>query len=121
MNDRIVLAVFATALMAGCGERAELTTVVGGDAGRGRDVLEQFDCGVCHRIPGIRGPQADVGPTLARFHRRPFVAGRFENTPEIVVRWILDPPAMKPATAMPALGLSEAQARDAAAYLYSLE
>jgi cytochrome c len=37
------------------------------------------------------------------------------------VRWILDPPAMKPATAMPVVGLTEAQARDAVAYLWSLE
>jgi hypothetical protein len=32
----------------------------------------------------------------------------------------LNPPAIDPLTAMPATGISEAEARDAAAYLYTL-
>ena len=34
--------------------------------------------------------------------------------------WLLDPGAISPGSAMPALGLSEAEARDAAAYLFTL-
>jgi cytochrome c1 len=34
--------------------------------------------------------------------------------------WLRDPPAIDPATAMPNLGLSEAEALDVAAYLYTL-
>jgi cytochrome c1 len=58
---------------------------------------------------------------LEEFARRVYVAGRFPNTPEVLARWIQDPPAMKPGTAMPALGVTEAQARDIAAYLHGLE
>jgi cytochrome c len=67
-------------LAAGCGEEATVA-VEGGNAERGREVLERFECGACHRIPGVRGPQSRVGPTLENFHRRPYVAGRFENSP----------------------------------------
>jgi cytochrome c1 len=36
------------------------------------------------------------------------------------VAWLLDPPQIDPLTAMPAPGISEAEARDVAAYLYRL-
>jgi cytochrome c len=113
--------VFAALLVAGCDEGAVVTVESVGHAERGRHVLEQFECGACHRIPGVRGPQGRVGPSLAHFGQRAYVAGHFKNSPEVVVRWILDPPSMKPATAMPNLGLTESQARDVAAYLHSLE
>jgi cytochrome c1 len=38
----------------------------------------------------------------------------------MLTAWLRDPPAIDPATAMPALGLSEAEALDIAAYLYNL-
>jgi cytochrome c1 len=37
-----------------------------------------------------------------------------------MVRWLLDPPAVDSATAMPKVGLSITQARDVSAYLYTL-
>ena len=120
MSPRLVTVVVA-GLATGCIERTDVVVFAGADVERGRHVLEQFDCGACHEIPGVRGPQGRVGPPLEQLRHRAYLAGRFENSPEMMVRWILDPPAMKPATAMPALGLTEAQARDVAAYLYSLE
>jgi cytochrome c2 len=113
-------ALLAALLSIGCSERA-LIPLDHASAERGREVLDHFDCGACHRIPGVRGPQGRVGPSLEHFSQRPYLAGRFENSPALLVRWIQDPPAMKPATAMPDLGLTEAQARDVAAYLWSLE
>ena len=38
----------------------------------------------------------------------------------MLTAWLRDPPALDPATAMPALGLSEPEAHDVAAYLYTL-
>jgi cytochrome c2 len=35
-------------------------------------------------------------------------------------RWIVDPPALVPATAMPSVGVAEHDARNMAAYLLSL-
>jgi cytochrome c1 len=71
-------------------------------------------------IPGINGADGLVGPPLILFARRTYVAGELPNTPSNLIRWIQDPPAVEPRTAMPALGLSEQQARDVAAYLYTL-
>ena len=95
--------------------------VPGGDADRGRVVLVEFECGACHHIPGIPAARGRVGPDLEDFRRRPYLAGSLANTPESLVRWLLNPPAHAPETAMPAVGLDERQARDAAAYLYALE
>jgi cytochrome c1 len=36
------------------------------------------------------------------------------------VRWVKNPPAVEPGTAMPDLGLNDGQAYDIAAYLYTL-
>jgi cytochrome c1 len=93
---------------------------VGGDPLRGRAVIEQFDCGSCHTIPGVRGARGLVGPPLLWFSRRTFIAGELPNTPENLVRWVRAPEAVEPATAMPTVGLSDQQARDVAAYLYTL-
>jgi cytochrome c1 len=41
------------------------------------------------------------------------------NTPENLVRWIVDPRAVNPHTAMPVTGISAAEARDVVAYLYA--
>jgi cytochrome c len=42
------------------------------------------------------------------------------NTPENMFRWLQNPPAVDPLTAMPNLGVTEADARDMAGYLYTL-
>lgn len=110
-------------LIAGCrGGRytppAEI--VPGGNPQTGAQLIEDFRCGVCHTIPGIKGADGLVGPPLILFARRSYVGGELPNTPPNLVRWIQDPPAVEPGTAMPVLGVSEQQARDIAAYLYTL-
>jgi hypothetical protein len=37
-----------------------------------------------------------------------------------MLRWLRDPRAVSPHTAMPSLGIDEAEARDIASYLYTL-
>lgn len=49
-----------------------------------------------------------------------YVAGILQNTPENVAYWIRDPKGVNPNTAMPKLGLSEGDATDIAAYIYSI-
>jgi cytochrome c1 len=61
-----------------------------------------------------------VGPPLTSWSRRTFIAGEVPNTPDNLVRWLRNPRAIEPGTAMPALGLDDRQARDVAAYLYTL-
>jgi cytochrome c2 len=48
------------------------------------------------------------------------VAGKFPNDAKHLIRWLQDPPAMAPHTAMPRLGVSEQEATDMAAYLLAL-
>lgn len=94
--------------------------MTGGDPARGRAVIRAYGCGSCHAIPGVPGATATVGPPLAGLGGRTYLAGVLQNTPPNLMRWILTPQAVDSLTAMPTLGLSEAEARDVAAYLYTL-
>jgi hypothetical protein len=49
-----------------------------------------------------------------------YIGGVLPNTPENMLRWLQNPPAMDPLTAMPNMGVTEADARDMAGYLYTL-
>jgi cytochrome c1 len=62
-----------------------------------------------------------VGPPLDHMGRRVFIAGLLRNTPENMVRWLRFPQRIVPGNAMPDMGLTERQARDITAYLYTLE
>ncbi len=95
--------------------------LTGGTSARGREVIALKNCGSCHTIPGINGARGLVGPPLMSFSRRTYIAGELPNKPENLVRWVTSPQSVEPHTAMPNLGLSVQQARDVAAYLYTLE
>jgi cytochrome c len=105
-------------VVSGCGSAKQVETVPGGDADRGKEMIVEYGCGGCHTIPGIDGADGSVGPKLDDVARRRYIAGQLENTPDNLVRWILDPKAIEPNTVMPDLGLTRRQARDVAAYLY---
>lgn len=94
--------------------------VVDGDPEIGAAVIGHYGCGSCHEIPGISGAEGTVGPPLHRFGRRTYIAGILPNRPGNLMPFLQDPPAHAPGTAMPNLGLSEQEARDVAAYLYTL-
>lgn len=95
-------------------------TVHGADASRGPDLMLAYGCTACHTIPGVTGANGSVGPPLAGFRHRAYVAGVLPNEPGGLVRWLMNPTVHAPATAMPDLGVSEEHARDMAAYLYTL-
>lgn len=92
----------------------------GGVPARGMRVIATRKCGSCHTIPGINGAQGLVGPPLVYFSRRTYIAGELPNSPANLVRWVSSPQSVEPHTAMPNLGLSQQEARDVAAYLYTL-
>lgn len=98
-------------------EKAQRLT--GGDAYRAPVLMITYGCAGCHEIPDLTGPSGRVGPSLRAVADRVYIAGIAVNTPENLVRWIADPKAMNPRTAMPVTGISEDQARDVAAYLYA--
>ena len=107
-------------LVGACGRKSPRTLVTGGDPARGRAQIVAYGCGSCHVIPGVSGASGLVGPPLTQFAHRAFIAGEVPNNSEFLVRWISVPQSIEPGTAMPNLGVSEAQARDIAAYLYTL-
>jgi cytochrome c len=92
----------------------------GGDPGRGRALIRPYGCAGCHAVPGVAGAGGKVGPSLEGIAARVYLAGVLENTPSNLVRWIEDPRAVDPRTAMPRTGASGQDARDIAAYLYTL-
>lgn len=109
-------------LMPGCSDVSAPNHlwVPGGDQENGRRLVLAFDCGACHTIEGVRSARGIVGPKLEQFAQRTMLAGVVANVPGNLVPWLMNPPAINPQTAMPAMGINEAQARDIAAYLYTL-
>jgi cytochrome c2 len=108
-------------ILAACSNvRREAAQLTGGDPDRGVGVIGRYGCGACHTIPGIRGANAAIGPPLTRVGSRTYLAGQVLNTPGNMVRWIQHPRDIEHGTAMPDLGVTENDARDIAAYLYTL-
>jgi cytochrome c1 len=94
--------------------------VAGADPAAGILAIEAVACGVCHVIPGIPGAIGVVGPSLAGFGRRQLIGGVVPNHPANLIRWVADAPSIAPDTGMPELPLTDSQARDIAAYLFTL-
>lgn len=91
-----------------------------GDPERGAELIETYGCGSCHNVPGVAGANAMVGPPLDAWSQRHTIAGALPNTPENLIFWIQNPQAVEPGTIMPDMGVDERDARDIAAYLYTL-
>jgi cytochrome c oxidase subunit 2 len=91
-----------------------------GRAAEGKAIYAQSACVGCHTIRGVSS--GALGPDLTRFgSRHTLAAGILPNTVENVAAWIKDPPAIKPDAKMPALGLTDEQARAVATYLIGLK
>ena len=80
----------------------------------------RLGCGSCHTIPGIVGAHGKVGPSLEGIASHSYIAGQLPNQPPNLEHWIQHPHSVHPDSLMPELGVTEAQSRDIAAYLYSL-
>jgi cytochrome c2 len=90
------------------------------DVHRGETAIRKYGCGSCHMIPGITGANGMVGPPLGQIASRVYIAGVLANEPDNMIRWIENPPGIDPKTAMPNVGVTPRDARDIAAYLYTL-
>ena len=122
---RLVTVIFVVVLSASCTTRGSdidksYALAIGGDPARGVQTIQRAGCGSCHVIPGVAGAHGLAAAPLLWFSRRTFIAGEVPNTPDNLVRWILSPQGIEPHTAMPNVGLSDQQARDVAAYLFTL-
>ena len=118
-----VAAAIVIAALAACSRdnvRREARQLTGGDPDRGVELIGRYGCGGCHTIPGMRGANAAVGPPLNRIASRTYLAGQIQNTPANMVRWIQHPRAVEAHTAMPEMGVTDGDARDIVAFLYTL-
>jgi len=122
---RLAAAAAALSLPLGLGACADKTDaprpIAGAEAARGLAVIERVGCAACHRVPGVDWPKGTVGGSLAGFADRSLIAGRLPNQPDVLVRWLRDAPSLSPETGMPPMPISDADARDVAAYLYTLK
>ncbi|MBI4419950.1 MAG: cytochrome c oxidase subunit II [Gemmatimonadetes bacterium] len=76
-------------------------------------------CLICHTIGGISG--GIMGPSLTHLAGRSTIAaGMLPNTAENLARWLRDPPAIKPGSKMPRIGLTEEEIAALVPYLQSL-
>ena len=123
MRERLILVAL---LAAGCttwgheDPSASARRLTGGDPERGRHAALHHGCASCHEIPGVPGARATIGPSLRGLAGRATLAGRYSNSPAALEAWIQHPQALQPGNIMPDVGVSDADARDLAAYLYTL-
>jgi cytochrome c len=119
----LFLACAATMALAACFDTIGVpaTDVPGGDAAMGRQAITTYGCGACHTIPGVTAAHGAVGPPLNGMANRAFIAGKLRNEPDNMILWIQHPQSVWPGNAMPEMNVTDADARNIAAYLYTLK
>lgn len=115
---RLLLLISLTVLTA-CNKQEK--PLVAGDANHGKQLVEQYGCSACHIIPGIDGPKGMVGPSLEHVASRQIIASSIPNSPANMIAYIQNPQLANPQNVMPNLSVKPEEARDIAAYLYTLK
>ena len=120
MMWRSLTILLSVSLLAACSKTPPKTeSITGGDPRHGRELLARYGCASCHKIKGIAHADSQVGPPLDEIRSRGYIAGVLPHSADNLMKWIRHPREFVPNTAMPDLGVTEAEARDMAAYLYS--
>ncbi len=129
---RFVLALTGVAAIAGAASvvgiyrqdaaqvRVQAEAMTGGRIEAGRATIGRYGCGSCHRIAGIPGAVGQAGPALDGIALRTQIAGRLPNRPDAMRLWLQHPQQVSPGTGMPDQGVTDRDARDMSAYLYTL-
>ncbi len=109
--------------LSGCQDKAATSPwqISGAQPARGPALIQRYGCGACHTVPGVAQARGTVGPPLTQFGRRAYIAGMLHNNPDNLILWLRDPQHVLPGNAMPDTGLTQRDARDIAAYLYTLQ
>lgn len=108
-------------LMAACATQFTAALTATAEAERGKRLLAHYQCGSCHRIPGVPASRGTVAQPLDGWRHRSYIAGRLPNRPDVLARWIAAPHAQVAGTTMPTMGVSAPEARAMAAYLFTLD
>jgi cytochrome c2 len=119
-QDARDLAAYLTA-----GSEAPQEPAAAGDVARGKEIVSRKGCFVCHEFTGAARadvPMEALDVPAERLSRGILNApdlrlARERFRPDMLARWIQDPSSVRPDAIMPTLGLSEQEARDAAAYV----
>ena len=91
-----------------------------GPAAQGAQDFQTLSCASCHTIRGTAANER-IGPDLTHVaSRQTIAAGRLDNTPADLAKWLLDPDLVKPGCKMPNLHLPGQQQDDLLAYLETL-
>ena len=92
----------------------------GGDPRAGQRLLLDKGCGGCHTVAGVPGASGVAGPNLTNIGLRPTLAGTtIPNSPQTMTSWLMNPAALKADARMPNLGLTQQEAQDLTAFLFS--
>jgi cytochrome c oxidase assembly factor CtaG/cytochrome c2 len=92
-----------------------------GDPERGAHLIASQGCGTCHMIPGIQNAKGLVGPPLIHMSRRGYLAGLLRNNPDNMRQWIRNSQQIVPGNVMPDFELSDQDASDMTAYLFTID
>jgi cytochrome c oxidase subunit 2 len=99
---------------------AAVTPPAGSQAAEGLALFNGKGCAGCHTVEGVS--QGKVGPNLTHLQSRSTFAGSIFALNEDNLRtWLEDPPAVKPGSVMPDLGLTEEEITQLIAYLETLQ
>ncbi len=107
---------------------ARAPEIAGADLGKGRQLIETKGCGSCHVFTGVVAVPSSAPPTMdgRDFDRAYKLAPdlrvtRERMTPGRLVTWLKDPKGVKTDSAMPKIPLSDAEVRDVAGYILTVE
>ncbi|MEA2900634.1 MAG: cytochrome c oxidase subunit [Actinomycetota bacterium] len=99
---------------------AAVTPPAGTEAADGLALFNGKGCAGCHTVAGVS--QGKVGPDLTHLQSRATFAGSIFALNEDNLRtWLENPPAVKPGSVMPDLGLTEDEITQLIAYLETLQ
>ncbi|CAB3805943.1 c-type cytochrome [Pararobbsia alpina] len=113
-----MVALCSALLFAGCSKALPThDEATGGNPQQGRETIVRYGCGACHTIDGVPNARGLVGPPLVGIGERSYIGGHLPNTADNLEQWIKHPQRFDPQSAMPELGVTDADARDIVAYL----
>jgi len=102
-------------------QQAPAVTPTDPTAAEGGQLFQTRGCSACHTINGTPA-QGKIGPNLTHVASRSVIAGSvLDNTADGLRTWLKDPPAVKPGSIMPNLGLNDHELDVLVAYLQSLK
>lgn len=88
---------------------------------KGRELFLSLACAGCHIVKGTSAI-GKVGPELTHIASKPNIAGVLSPVnAENLQRWVKNPPAVKPGTQMPNLGLDDQTIEDITKWLLTLK